>query len=226
MTKLLALTFILFASSFARAADAPEPPLARFEHSLERILAPGLTRSQPAITVGEYQFISKLSNQPGLTRLVYLNKYGEVRWAKDPKKITETYDQFSKEAKPPTDAIRLSVIKNTTIVLPTKEHLIHNAVVVRSPDGGLLGVVSFLADGETLESLAAFAESFKAPAGGAHAVTAGFVDEDHVRQSQQHCLSGVVYYQNRDTKKAHAEWNLAVKLNPNNRDAWDWLGLK
>ncbi len=37
--------------------------------------------------------------------------------------------------------------------------------------------------------------------------------------SQQHYLNGVVYYQQGDYEKAHAEWSLAVRLDPSNSDA-------
>jgi tetratricopeptide (TPR) repeat protein len=47
---------------------------------------------------------------------------------------------------------------------------------------------------------------------------------DALRASQQHYLSGVIYFQKGDYEKARDEWKLALKLNPGNEDAS--LGLE
>jgi len=43
--------------------------------------------------------------------------------------------------------------------------------------------------------------------------------DDDKRKSEQHYLSGMIYYQAQDYEKARAEWRLAQQLDPTNPDA-------
>src|SRR6476620_1285586 len=74
-----------------------------------RLYAPtlinGLSRNQSAISMDELDTVSRLAKDDRVASLVYLNKYGEVRWFRDPAKIAQSFDQFSKEVTLPTDAI-------------------------------------------------------------------------------------------------------------------------
>lgn len=45
------------------------------------------------------------------------------------------------------------------------------------------------------------------------------ISRDRFQQSQQHYLSGMIYYQKQDYEKARDEWNLAIQLDPKNDDA-------
>ncbi len=54
---------------------------------------------------------------------------------------------------------------------------------------------------------------------GAAPAPAGAVSEDARRSSQQHYLSGVIYFQKGDYVKARDEWTLALQLDPGNSDA-------
>ncbi|MBI3551542.1 MAG: tetratricopeptide repeat protein [Elusimicrobia bacterium] len=47
----------------------------------------------------------------------------------------------------------------------------------------------------------------------------GAVSGENRQQSQQHYLSGMIYYQKQDYEKARDEWNLAKQLDPSNADA-------
>lgn len=49
--------------------------------------------------------------------------------------------------------------------------------------------------------------------------TPGVPSEESKRQSQQHYLSGVIFFQKGDYEKARDEWNLAKQLDPTNSDA-------
>src|ERR1041385_7453212 len=57
-----------------------------------RIYAPtlikGLTKSQSALSLEEFDIITKgIAIDPRVASLVYLNRYGDVRWFKDPSKM-------------------------------------------------------------------------------------------------------------------------------------------
>ena len=53
-----------------------------------RLYAPtlieGLSRNQGAITMGELDTVSRFSKDDRVASMLYLNKYGEVRYFKDP----------------------------------------------------------------------------------------------------------------------------------------------
>src|SRR3990167_3225372 len=63
-----------------------------------RLYAPnlinGLSRNQGAISMDEFDTITRISKDDRVASLVYLNKYGEIRWYKDASHITETWDKF------------------------------------------------------------------------------------------------------------------------------------
>ena len=50
-------------------------------------------------------------------------------------------------------------------------------------------------------------------------VSTGAASEDNKRSSQQHYLSGVIFFQKGDFDKARDEWNLSIQLDPSNSDA-------
>ena len=60
-----------------------------------------------------------------------------------------------------------------------------------------------------------------APAAGpviAGGALSGAPSEESKRSSQQHYLSGVIFFQKGDYDKARDEWNLAKQLDPGNSD--------
>ena len=85
-----------------------------------RLYAPGLieglSRNQSAISMNEFDTITRFAKDDRVAALLYLNKYGEVRWFKDPKYITWTFDQFSKEVTLPTDAIEQAWLSKSPMV--------------------------------------------------------------------------------------------------------------
>jgi tetratricopeptide (TPR) repeat protein len=56
-------------------------------------------------------------------------------------------------------------------------------------------------------------------ANGPTAAPTGPVSDESKRQSEQHYLSGMIYYQKQDYENARNEWTLAKKLDPTNPDA-------
>ena len=64
-------------------------------HLYAPTLVRGLNRDQSVISINELDTITRIANDRRVAALVYLNKYGEVRWFKDPSKITESFDEFS-----------------------------------------------------------------------------------------------------------------------------------
>ena len=77
-----------------------------------RLYAPtlieGLSRNQSVISMAEFDTVSRFSKDDRVAALLYLNKYGEVRWFKDPSMMTKTFDEFSssRSACPPTPSSR------------------------------------------------------------------------------------------------------------------------
>jgi tetratricopeptide (TPR) repeat protein len=70
---------------------------------------------------------------------------------------------------------------------------------------------------EEKAAAAATAAAPKTPDAGV-AVPAG-VSSDNKHASEQHYLSGVIFFQKADYEKARNEWNLALQLDPSNSDA-------
>ena len=85
-----------------------------------RLYAPtlieGLSRNQGVISMPEFDTVSRFSKDDRIAALLYLNKYGEVRWFKDPSMMTKTFDDFVKQVSLPTDAIEQAWLAKTPIV--------------------------------------------------------------------------------------------------------------
>src|ERR1700681_37179 len=71
-----------------------------------RLYAPslidGLARNQSAVTMNELDIVTRLSKDDRIASLLYLNKYGEVRWFKDGSMISKTFDDFTRQISLPT----------------------------------------------------------------------------------------------------------------------------
>jgi hypothetical protein len=88
-----------------------------------RLYAPslieGLARNQTAITMSELDTVSRFAKDDRIASLLYLNKYGEVRYFKDPSMITKTFEDFTKQVSLPTDAIEQAWLSKTPMASST-----------------------------------------------------------------------------------------------------------
>ena len=111
-----------------------------------RLYAPtlieGLSRNQGAISMAEFDTITRFAKDDRVAALLYLNKYGEVRWFKDPSKITETFDQFSKEVTLPTDAIEQAWLSKSPMVRAVPNLPLYDIAIPLALRGDVLGILN------------------------------------------------------------------------------------
>jgi hypothetical protein len=111
-----------------------------------RLYAPtlieGLSRNQGAISMPEFDTVSRFSKDDRVAALLYLNKFGEVRWFKDPNKIGETFDQFSKEVTLPTDAIEQAWLSKSPMVRAVGNAPLYDIAIPLSLRGDVLGILN------------------------------------------------------------------------------------
>jgi hypothetical protein len=111
-----------------------------------RLYAPtlinGLARNQSAISMDEYDTITRFAKDDRVAALLYLNKYGEVRWFKDPSKITQTFDAFSKEVTLPTDAIEQAWLAKQPIVRQVPNLPLYDIAIPLALRGEILGILN------------------------------------------------------------------------------------
>ncbi len=110
-----------------------------------RLYAPslinGLARNQSAISMDEYDTVTRFSKDDRVAALLYLNKYGEIRWFKDPTKITETFDQFTKEVTLPTDAIEQAWLSKSPIVRAVANLPLYDIAIPLALRGEIMGIL-------------------------------------------------------------------------------------
>ncbi len=110
-----------------------------------RLYAPtlieGLSRNQGVITMGEFDTVSRFSKDDRIASLVYLNKYGEVRWFKDASMITKTFEDFTKQVTLPTDAIEQAWLSKTPIVRAVPNMPLYDIAIPLALRGDVLGVL-------------------------------------------------------------------------------------
>ena len=111
-----------------------------------RLYAPtlinGLSRNQSAISMDEYDTITRFAKDDRVAALLYLNKYGEVRWFKDPSKITMSFDQFSKEVTLPTDSIEQAWLSKTPTVRAVPNLPLYDIAIPLALRGEVLGILN------------------------------------------------------------------------------------
>src|SRR5579859_6512132 len=72
-----------------------------------RLYAPtlieGLNRNPSAITFPEMDTVTRFSKDDRVASLLYLNKFGDVRFFRDPSMMSKSFDEFTKQVSLPTD---------------------------------------------------------------------------------------------------------------------------
>jgi hypothetical protein len=110
-----------------------------------RLYAPtlidGLARSQGAITMPELDTVTRFSKDDRVASLLYLNKYGEVRWFKDPTMLTKSFDDFTKQVSLPTDAIEQAWLAKTPIVRAVPNMPLYDIAIPLALRGDVLGIL-------------------------------------------------------------------------------------
>jgi hypothetical protein len=110
-----------------------------------RLYAPtlitGLARSQSAISMDEHDVVMRFAKDDRVASLLYLNKYGEVRWFRDPGKITYTFEQFVKEVSLPTDAIEQASLAKSPVVRAVPGMPLYDIAIPLALRGEVMGIL-------------------------------------------------------------------------------------
>ena len=110
-----------------------------------RLYAPtlieGLSRNPNAITMPEYDTVSRFAKDDRVASLLYLNKYGDVRWFRDPAMLGRSFDEFTKQVSLPTDAIQQAWLAKTPIVRAVPNMPIYDIAIPLALRGDVLGII-------------------------------------------------------------------------------------
>ena len=113
----------------------------------------GLSRSEGAITMDEYDIVSRFSKDSRIADLLYLNRYGVIRWFHDPTKIAETFDHFTKEYALPSDAIEQAWMTKAPAVRWVAQPPIYDVAIPLALRGEILGIIDLQASRAEVESV-------------------------------------------------------------------------
>ena len=99
---------------------APEEAAAQVEELLRpyrSLLIQGLEASQRTMPMSEQLSVENLAVEGDEARLMlYVNRFGEVRWHEDADMIGKSFDEFTRKVAMPTDAIEQSYVARQTKV--------------------------------------------------------------------------------------------------------------
>ena len=105
-------------------------------------LIKGLSTRQSAITMDEFDVISNaLAKDERVASLVYLNRYGEVRWFKDSSMIGKTFDEFQQAVPIPTNAIEQAYVSKTPKVRAVPDQPFYEIAIPLAVRGEVVGIV-------------------------------------------------------------------------------------
>jgi len=110
-----------------------------------RLYAPtlieGLSRNPNAISMQELDTVSRFAKDDRVASLLYLNKYGDVRWFRDPAMFGRTFDEFQKQIPLPTDAIQQAWYAKTPIVRQVPSMQMYDIAIPLALRGDVLGII-------------------------------------------------------------------------------------
>lgn len=105
-------------------------------------LIKGLSKSQVSISMDEYDIVNNaLSRDDRVASLLYLNRYGEVRWFKDPEMIGKSFDEFAKIIPLPTDAIEQAYVSKTPKVRAVANLPFYELAIPLAVRGEVVGII-------------------------------------------------------------------------------------
>lgn len=104
-------------------------------------LIKGLTRNYRAITLDEFDVITRIAKDERVASLVYFNQYGDVRWFKDASKIRLPFDEFAKQWPPPTNVIDEAYQSKTPKVRAVPNQPFYEIAIPLAVRGEIKGIV-------------------------------------------------------------------------------------
>ncbi|MBI4371294.1 MAG: hypothetical protein HY552_03235 [Elusimicrobia bacterium] len=104
-------------------------------------LVEGLSRSPGAISMPELDIVMRFSKDDRVASLLYFNKYGEVRWFKDPSLITKSYEDFTRQVDLPTHAVQEAMAAKTPVVRPVPNAPLYDIAIPLALRGDVLGLL-------------------------------------------------------------------------------------
>lgn len=115
---------------------------------LVRIYAPtlhkGLQKNLRAITFDEYGVMQTLMKDERMASILYLNKFGEVRWYKDSTMIGQTYEDFQVKVGLPTNAVEQAFISKTPKVRAVPDKPYYEVAIPLAVRNDVLGIVDLI----------------------------------------------------------------------------------
>lgn len=105
-------------------------------------LLTNLSRNHRAISMDESAIITNLVKNKHVDSILYLNKFGEVRWHNDPSKIKMSFDDFSEENARPTDAIEQAWLSKSPIIRVVPDMPLYDIAIPLAIRGDVLGVLN------------------------------------------------------------------------------------
>ena len=194
--------------------------VAELKSLLEHAWRQPLELNQGALSMSEYDGLRALDRQPGISRLVYFNRYAEVRWSPDSTQITKELFEYALRYPLPDSIIDAHAV-GLPIIRPLPGGTSYAIAVPLMERSFVQGLVFFEATDAALVSLLAQGDRL-IPAPAPRPINSRG-DSERSAQSQQAYLSGLIYFQRADDVRAKMKWRQAVSLDAGNEEAREGL---
>ncbi|MBI4051901.1 MAG: hypothetical protein HY400_05290 [Elusimicrobia bacterium] len=122
-----------------------------------RVYAPtllkGLQRNLRAVTLDELDIMAALSKDDRVTSLLYLNKYGEIRWHKDASLLALSFDEYRKRVGVPTNVIEQAYLSKSPKVKAIPNQSAYDIAIPLSVRGEVIGIANVQISREKAEKI-------------------------------------------------------------------------
>ncbi|MCX5795189.1 MAG: tetratricopeptide repeat protein [Elusimicrobia bacterium] len=180
------------------------------------VLAAGLKEDASAITPPEREIMGRVARSPGVAAVVYLNRYGQVRWSEDPELISLPLEEYQKRTGAVLQAAAEVMTSTAARVRQAPDAPVYEAAIPIVAEGATQGVLDLWVRRDGLFGL--LSERPQPAADAPPRPAAAPSPEAGRRQAQQSYLSGMVYFEKGDYEKALKEWETARKFDPEDQD--------
>lgn len=108
-------------------------------------LRDGLVKNSRTITFEEYNIMSEtLSKDERITSIVYMNRFGVIRWHREARFIGISYDEYSKDIPPLTSALSDALKSYKPKVQPVPKQPFYEIAIPLTVGGEIVGVLDLM----------------------------------------------------------------------------------
>ena len=182
------------------------------------VLAAGL-KDPYSISAAELELVGSMARSPGVASVVYLNCFGQVRWAEEPEFLTLPLEAYQKQAGVSLGAAAEALKSASPLVRKVPDAPVYEVAIPILADDAVAGLLDLWVRRDGLRGLLAEREEpLPAKPAAKPKPAPRPAPESEKREGRQAYLDGLIHYQRGEYAQAREDWEAARRLDPGDPD--------